>query len=820
MASSNTEAQHDPAVDTPDKGDHHPKIRSWYRKKRYWFLLCILSTLLALYFASPYLAQQALAYWLKQQAFSETQLAMQPPRWNRIEIDNLHLKKEEAGFSYSIDTGPITIEFHPWKLYLNQRLDLIRVPQSKVQIDFKTATTEAEKPATETDLLPLLPSSWFDKIPVDLIQMGELNLALNYPDAANWQLSGSLLFDGNALNSRVKFFREQQDLGWSDLNLNADNLIKLSFLLQDKPVFEIDGLLHYALNNGTNSSNRLHLYSKQTLHIAKLQQWLQQMQPEQPLPEVTQGNLELAGDSYFPLNSRFTPDDLIRSIQTQQEFKLALTLGEQPLWKQFKLDTHGTFSFENQQFNATLDKDSQLQLQQLELPEIKTGKQPFTLNLRKPLSLTWQAPTEFELITQALQQGNLKQVMLAQAQISPFSLKLVTPSLHRQSMTLQPLNLLLNITKIDLNTPSVSGHLSIPNLQVKDKTLPLTPPTLSLENRFHLKADTLSNHFKLRSGTPEIEINGSSHSNINNLNSRFNWELKPVGVKKVEQLLSELKLPPELQINRGTLFHKGSGRLRNGKLNLAVDNSLRSTDLIWEKIQLNNLQLDSHTTLSPNGKLRDKGSIKLAEVITGVKITKVETSYDYQRSNGRDLLQLEAMQAHLLGGKVNIEDFRFNPLQPDINTHVEIDRLDLGAILALEQQRGLSGEGILSGRFPLQYSQGELTVSDGKLEGLAPGGVIRFQPNASVAAYAAANAGLQMALQALENFHYDLLDIKLNYLADGTALLNTRLKGKNPDWNRGHPVDFTINIEENIPKLMQTLQFADKLTESIEKGYR
>lgn len=102
--------------------------------------------------------------------------------------------------------------------------------------------------------------------------------------------------------------------------------------------------------------------------------------------------------------------------------------------------------------------------------------------------------------------------------------------------------------------------------------------------------------------------------------------------------------------------------------------------------------------------------------------------------------------------------------------------MDLGAILALEQQQGLSGEGVLSGRFPLQYSQGELTVADGKLEGLAPGGVIRFQPNASVAAYAAANAGLQMALQALENFHYDLLDIKLNYLADGTALLNTRLK--------------------------------------------
>jgi len=55
---------------------------------------------------------------------------------------------------------------------------------------------------------------------------------------------------------------------------------------------------------------------------------------------------------------------------------------------------------------------------------------------------------------------------------------------------------------------------------------------------------------------------------------------------------------------------------------------------------------------------------------------------------------------------------------------------------------------------------------------------------------------------------------------DGTALLNTRLKGYNPDWNNSQPIDFSVNIEENIPTLIQTLQFTDKLTRSIEKRYR
>jgi hypothetical protein len=103
---------------------------------------------------------------------------------------------------------------------------------------------------------------------------------------------------------------------------------------------------------------------------------------------------------------------------------------------------------------------------------------------------------------------------------------------------------------------------------------------------------------------------------------------------------------------------------------------------------------------------------------------------------------------------------------------------------------------------------------------LAPGGKIIFLPSASVSAYAATNIGLKTAIDALENFHFELLNIQLNYEPDGTALLTTRLKGSNPNWHNGHPIDFTINVEENIPTLMKTLQFTDKLTRTIEKRYR
>ncbi len=229
---------------------------------------------------------------------------------------------------------------------------------------------------------------------------------------------------------------------------------------------------------------------------------------------------------------------------------------------------------------------------------------------------------------------------------------------------------------------------------------------------------------------------------------------------------------------------------------------------------------DSSTTVYPSGRIKDKGAVKLERVTTGVEITKVQTRYAYERAKGRDLLELEHVKARLLEGDISIAPVSFDPLSPELATQVEIEKMDLGAILSLEQQQGLSGEGKLSGNFPLNFSNNELSITDGVLNSLDPGGKINFLPNPTVTAYAATNAGLKMALEALENFHYEKLDIKLNYAKDGTALLNTRLKGNNPDWNNGHPVDFTINIEENIPKLLQTLQFTDKLTKTIEKRYR
>ena len=79
-------------------------------------------------------------------------------------------------------------------------------------------------------------------------------------------------------------------------------------------------------------------------------------------------------------------------------------------------------------------------------------------------------------------------------------------------------------------------------------------------------------------------------------------------------------------------------------------------------------------------------------------------------------------------------------------------------------------------------------------------------------------AVLGQALKVLDNFLFRDLELKVNYQPDGTLFLDTSLKGHNPDWQRGQPIDFNIRIEQNLLKLLQALQFSDNLDKHIQQG--
>lgn len=755
---------------------------------------------LAAYFFSPVIAHKSLQYWLEQNDFSAVELDMQTPSWNELHIANVKLEKHTPTQIISYQSSDITLQFNPYTLWQEQRLKLLSMPRSDIKITYTTEQS-SESNNEVVDLSQALPSVWFNQIPIDAIRIGQVTFQLDYPEnQSDWQFIGALLFEDDKLYSRVKALRDEKDFGWGDLNLNKQNQFTFRLLEDEEPFFNIAGDLSF--------DNKLTLTSTQEIQLAGLQSWRQKLELHNlPIPKL-EGTVELQGKIHFPLQTRFSPDELLKSIQIDQTGKAKITAFNpiSPLEKA-SAELEGALKFSLKEAEITLNSDTNIQVPELKHPSLKEPIQNLKATLQKPLTI----------------KANIGKLLLDGAlipDVSPLQLDIEAGAIALEGINVSPTRSKLSLDSIDLAKENISGLIAVPQLSISQGKTKF--PQLKLSSNFSWDKDQLSNRYQVSSNAPiKLDLKGRASTTLSNGNTKLNWSVQPINIKAIDRSLDAYApIPEELSVLKGTLFHKGSGNIENGKFSARFNNSIRAANLSWDETLIEGLNLDSTSRLSASGKLRDTGSIKLDRVTTGVEIKNVQTSYQYQQRKSSDLLKLKGMQAELFEGLISLSDFEFDPNKPDITSQVKVDNIDLGAVMALERQQGLSGEGKLGGSFPLAYKDNAFTITDGVIKGLAPGGKILFEPTPAVQAYAAANVGLKMAIEALQNFHYEELDIGLNYLADGTALLETRLKGRNPDWQNGHPVDFTINVEENIPKLIKTLQFADKLTKTIEKRYR
>ncbi|NKB80912.1 MAG: hypothetical protein GKS05_03245 [Nitrospirales bacterium] len=212
--------------------------------------------------------------------------------------------------------------------------------------------------------------------------------------------------------------------------------------------------------------------------------------------------------------------------------------------------------------------------------------------------------------------------------------------------------------------------------------------------------------------------------------------------------------------------------------------------------------------------------LTIGELSAGITATKIRLQVQATSlpSTAIPRIDVRDLSLKLFGGNIFSERIAYNHTKPHNAFTVHLEGLDLEAILQLEQQEGLHGTGLLDGDIPITVNGNDLTVYQGRLHVRRPGGIIRYQ-TADGAAQSLTQTHPQMnfVLQALENFHYDVLQVGIEYEPDGTLRLQTRLEGKNPDLSTERPVHVNLNVQENIPALLKSLQVAHGIEEKIEK---
>ena len=226
--------------------------------------------------------------------------------------------------------------------------------------------------------------------------------------------------------------------------------------------------------------------------------------------------------------------------------------------------------------------------------------------------------------------------------------------------------------------------------------------------------------------------------------------------------------------------------------------------------------LESIATVQP-------ASVSIASVQTGVEVTNLATMLDvrWKLPNGLPVIDVKDFQCDVFGGAVTSPGLLVDLAKPPYRATFSLRNLDLAKILSVEHQKGLQGTGTLNGTLPITITSGGVTVEDGVVEAQHPGGVIRYvsTPESSKI-ISESDSHLHLVAQALNNFHYTLLRVGVEYAENGTLDLSARLEGRNPDLKKSPPIHFNVTVQEHIPTLLKSLRLVQDIQDGVQKKFK
>lgn len=402
----------------------------------------------------------------------------------------------------------------------------------------------------------------------------------------------------------------------------------------------------------------------------------------------------------------------------------------------------------------------------------------------------------------------------------------------------------LNVKQLDLDTDTRLQRLTgtLTDLSIAGSLL--EPSSIQFQSSYHLgvgqlqhpllRTQTWSVTGSLSGGLPELKANAAI-SNTDGLQLDSDWSVQDGNLaghiesqdiffragNPLQKTLSDW--PTLVEFNNGRLGGQASIRLPNAAP-LQFSGRITGNGLggIINRSELAKLDFTAFFRLDHGNQLRlDIPKLTVGELDPGVPIqqlTLLESSY----SGFLDRLlegtaTWQSIRGQLLGGEFTLHANRIR-LDTDNRLQLQLSGIQLQEALAQYPAEGLNGQAIIDGTLPLLVSAQGVFVEQGQLQARQPG-TLQFQSE-QIRAMGRSNPGMQLVAEALEDFHFNVLSSKLDYEPSGKLLFNIRLEGKNPAVENGRPIHLNLNLEEDLPALLASIQLGNHVSETIQERIR
>jgi hypothetical protein len=384
------------------------------------------------------------------------------------------------------------------------------------------------------------------------------------------------------------------------------------------------------------------------------------------------------------------------------------------------------------------------------------------------------------------------------------------------------------LLKLQTFTTKLEGYIQL----MADNALSVNVKALSQASQVSIPKTLQINSFDLiseiKGNFDDIHINATASADEVNLGSItiFGPPLSPkvkltANKLQLTDLLSlNIQLPTKIELIDGLLGYSVSGQLADWNhiekspfsISVALTSVSGEVDGIW--IQELNWQ-QSFTLFAgkiatlPNA--TENLTVGLIETPTPISKLSINTSWTFNKSFK---FSAKKLKADVLGGSFSIPKVVW-PFEHGHSVNVQLNSIDLEQVLALDKKQGIVVTGDISGELPITFDGEKYIIENGELYNIS-NGLIQVMDNPTVAELKENNTQLQLAFEALQNLHYHQLSSAVSMADDGYMLLETVIKGRNPDIN--NDVNLNLNLSYDLLGLLESMSITQRFEESIIKG--
>lgn len=348
---------------------------------------------------------------------------------------------------------------------------------------------------------------------------------------------------------------------------------------------------------------------------------------------------------------------------------------------------------------------------------------------------------------------------------------------------------------------------------------------VNIPKTLHIKSFDISSEIK--GNLDDININGTVNADQANLGSiKVSGTVLSPKVSLIAKklpltdLLSlNIKIPIEINLIDGLLDYSVSGQvtdldnIENTPFNasVAVTSVSGDVDGIW--LQELNWQQDftilaGEASTLPNND--DNLSVMLIDTPSPISKLSINTQWTFSKGFK---LSATKLKANVLGGNFYVPNIQW-PFENGHSVNLQLNNIDLEQVVALDKKQGIIVTGNISGQLPVTFDGEKFTIENGNLYNIT-NGLIQVSDNPMVIELKESNSQLQIAFDALQNLHYHQLSSSVSMANDGYMLLETVIKGRNPDID--NEVNLNLNLSYDLPGLLESLSITERFEKSIIK---